>query len=85
MNKTHMTQYWEEWATNYFLYLVQTLVVVYLSPSTRMSGQQPLIGYSFPIHSHLVSFDDLFIYLFIYSFIYLLAIRKNVGPVAQSV
>jgi len=53
-----MTQHWDEWCTNDVLYLVKTPVVVYLSPSMRMSGQQPQIGYSFRIRSHLVSFDN---------------------------
>ena len=52
INRTNMTQHCEDWCPNDFLYLVQTPVVVYLSPSARMSGQ-PQIGYSFRIHSHL--------------------------------
>jgi len=53
-----MTQHWEDWCTNDFLYLVQTPDVVYLSTSKRMSGQQPQIGYSFRIYSYLVSFGN---------------------------
>jgi 7-keto-8-aminopelargonate synthetase-like enzyme len=34
INTTNMTKHWEDWCTNDFLYLVQTPVVVYLSPST---------------------------------------------------
>jgi hypothetical protein len=76
INRTNMTQNCEDWCTNDFLYLVQTPVVVYLSPSTRICGQQPQIGYSFRIHSLLVSSYNSGQHRFIYLFIYLLAIRK---------
>jgi len=59
INRTNMTQHCEDWYSNDFLHLVQTPVVVYLSPSTRMSVQQSQIGHSFRIRIHLVSSDNL--------------------------